>query len=109
MIETRLKGVTFSNRQEVIAQLHPGEPVRLRREPANPFDRNAIQVVTSTGQVVGYLDRHLAGNLAPQMDAVPLAWQGQVQAVLGSGLPDSPFGVQIGFQVPEATLEPSTP
>lgn len=57
----RVAGVSFHNsngqsRQEVLRQLRPGDPVRLQPEPDNPFDPDAIRIVTPYGQL-GYVPR----------------------------------------------------
>lgn len=49
-------------------QAHPGEYVFLRREPNNPYDRNAIRVDNMNGAKVGHIKREQAAALAPIMD-----------------------------------------
>ena len=49
------------------AELSPGAPLELRRDPANEHDPNAIQVVA--GEQVGWVPRELAAEIAPQLDA----------------------------------------
>ena len=44
---TKLAGVSFEGRQELIAQLQPADPLVLRREPDNAYDPNAIAVVAT--------------------------------------------------------------
>jgi single-stranded-DNA-specific exonuclease len=66
---TKLAGVSFEGRQEVVARLEPGAPLRLVRQPTNEFDPNAIAVMTHAGEQVGYLNRRLAAVLAPAIDA----------------------------------------
>ena len=39
---TKLAGVTFEGRQDVLARLASGTPLRLERQPDNQFDANAI-------------------------------------------------------------------
>jgi hypothetical protein len=49
----------------------PGSPVRLRRDPANEHDANAIAVdvdVEDGGQL-GFVPRDVAAELAPKLDA----------------------------------------
>ncbi|RDB25140.1 DNA repair protein rad5 [Hypsizygus marmoreus] len=46
----------------------PGEEVLLVREPANPYDRNAIQVKNIGQTQVGHLPRNIALRLAPLLD-----------------------------------------
>ncbi|HKX18579.1 MAG TPA: single-stranded-DNA-specific exonuclease RecJ, partial [bacterium] len=66
---TKAVGVTFGDRQAVLATLRAGDRLRLRREPANPRDPHAVEVLTEDGRPVGYLNARLAGRLAPLMDA----------------------------------------
>lgn len=44
------------------------EMVRLNREPNNPYDRNAIQVVNILGDQIGHVERYKACHLAPLVD-----------------------------------------
>lgn len=66
---TKLAGVTFDDRQAVVARLVPGTPLRVVREPENPHDPNAIALHDAHGLQVGYFNRRLAGVLAPVLDA----------------------------------------
>lgn len=47
---------------------HPGEYVRLVREPRNPYDRNAVRVDNIHGEQVGHVKATMAVCLAPIMD-----------------------------------------
>lgn len=106
-IWTRLRGVSFDHRQDVVARLQPGERVWLVREPDNPYDPNAIQVVTRSHAVIGYLSRELAARYAVLMDRSGNRWPAQVEAIVDSGAADSVLGVRIAFKVPSAvTLQP---
>ena len=65
---TKLAGVSFEGRQDVIAGLHAGAPLELRRQADNPHDSNAIAV--HYGQLqLGFFNRRLAAHIAPLMDA----------------------------------------
>ncbi len=66
---TKLAGVTFEGRQEVVARLSEGTALRLVRQPDNPFDPNAIALFDATGDQVGFFNRALAAALAPEIDA----------------------------------------
>lgn len=66
---TKVAGVTFENRQSIIALLQEGDQVKLNREPSNKFDPNAIKVETITGEQVGYLNAEMAKYLAPLLDS----------------------------------------
>jgi hypothetical protein len=47
----------------------PGRPLRLRRDPDNPHDANAIAVETLGGEQAGWVPREVAEELAPALDA----------------------------------------
>lgn len=47
----------------------PGEPLALRRDPANPHDQYAIAVDTRAEEQLGWVPRDLAAELAPELDA----------------------------------------
>lgn len=64
---TKLVGVSFEDRQSLLAQLPAEAALSLRREPANPHDPHAIAVDGPQGQL-GYLKRALALRLAPLLD-----------------------------------------
>jgi single-stranded-DNA-specific exonuclease len=66
---TKLAGVTFEGRQDVLARLEVGLPLRIEREPENPYDPQACAVFDPHGRQVGYLNRRLASVLAPAIDA----------------------------------------
>jgi single-stranded-DNA-specific exonuclease len=65
---TKVAGVTFEGRQDVVLGLRPGEELALVREPHNPHDPNAIAVRYGTIGI-GYLNREMARKLAPIFDA----------------------------------------
>jgi single-stranded-DNA-specific exonuclease len=66
---TKLAGVTFEGRQDVLARLAPGSPLRLVRQPDNPHDENACALFDPRGDQVGYLNRRLAAALSRAVDA----------------------------------------
>jgi single-stranded-DNA-specific exonuclease len=100
-IETRVAGVTFENRQAVVALLTEREQVYLIREPENAFDPNAIKCVRWDHQQFGYLNRDLAKILAPRMDRYKRPVKAFVTAITGGWYPGSSFGVLIKFYLPE--------
>ena len=99
-IITRVVGVTFNGRQRVIARLAIGEEILLKREPNNPYDRNAIGVERPNGQQIGYINRHLTAVLAPFFDAHIFPVRGSVQYLAGSLSYGYSLGVVITFDVP---------
>ena len=46
----------------------PGRPLKLRRDRENAYDANAIAVETARGEVLGFVPRELAAELAPALD-----------------------------------------
>ena len=100
-IETRVVGVTFENRQEVVELLTEREQVFLIRQPENSFDPNAIKVVRWDYQQVGYINRELAKILAPRMDRYGRFIKATVSRLIGGDYPGSSLGALISFRIPE--------
>jgi hypothetical protein len=65
----RIVGVAGAARHHADALDAPalGEALILRRDPANPHDPNAIEVLAG-GQQIGWVPRELAAELAPEID-----------------------------------------
>lgn len=61
----------------VVHSLGKGEEIMVQREPTNPYDSNAIQVLTLDGIWFGYIGKEYAAEIAPWMDAgwFFLAWK----------------------------------
>lgn len=51
------------------ADVAPGRPLDLRREPANEHDPNAIAVDARGGEQIGWVPRDIAAEIAPELDA----------------------------------------
>lgn len=90
---TKLVGVTFEGRQDRIAALDQGMPVRLQRQPENPYDSNAVAAYAPDGAQIGFLNRNLSGTLAPVMDA-GVEYDSEITAITG-GEDGKPYGVNI--------------
>ena len=100
-IETRVVGVSFENRQAVVALLTEREQVFLIREPDNAFDPNAVKVTRWDRQQVGYLNRELAKILAPRMDRYGRPVKAKVSRLIEGQFANSSLGVLIKFYLPE--------
>lgn len=107
IIETKVVGVTYEGRQAVVAQLSIGEEVRLRREPTNPYDRNAIRVERLNGQQIGYISRWQAAMWAPLLDNYGGTLPATVTELTGGHYLFSSRGVKIRFVLPESGTSPS--
>jgi HIRAN domain. len=57
-----------SYRQDTIRRCREGERVILKREPNNPYDKNAIAVLGQNGDQIAYLSRDNAAWVAELMD-----------------------------------------
>ena len=90
---TKLAGVSFEGRQDVVARLEAGTVLRIARQPDNTFDSNAIAVLDPTGAQVGFFNRRLAAALAPEIDG-GAAFDVTVTEVTGGG-PDESRGVNV--------------
>lgn len=62
-----MKNDDGSSRQAFLKTCSSGDPLVLKREPKNKYDRNAIAVFRGTDQL-GYLSKEVAGELAKLMD-----------------------------------------
>jgi single-stranded-DNA-specific exonuclease len=80
---TKVVGVSFEGRQDVVAALRPGDALELRRDPENPYDTNAIGVWFGTLQL-GFVKREIAAKIAPNVDAGE-RYTAAVTAVTGGG------------------------
>jgi single-stranded-DNA-specific exonuclease len=65
---TKIVGVSFEGRQNVVAGLAEGDPLELVRDRENDYDPNAIAVRFGKLQL-GFLRREIARRLAPNIDA----------------------------------------
>ncbi len=70
---TPVRGHAFAGVPEAAGTVEPGRPASLVREPGNPADPLAIAVWIDAADGrpwrIGYLDRLVAGRLAPRLDA----------------------------------------
>lgn len=54
---------------DALIEISVGTPLLLIREPDNPYDTNAIRVMTVIGRSIGYVQREVAAIVAPKIDA----------------------------------------
>ncbi|HTW83712.1 MAG TPA: DEAD/DEAH box helicase [Candidatus Sulfotelmatobacter sp.] len=88
---TKVVGVTFEGRQDVVGALRAGEALELRRHADNAFDPNAIGVWYGSLQL-GFVKREIAARIAPNLDAGE-RYTAEVTAVTGGGARS--FGINI--------------
>ena len=101
---TKIVGVTFEGRQDVVAGLSEGQELALERQADNAFDPNAIAVRFGALQL-GYLRKEIAKHLAPHIDE-GMRYRARVGSLTGGGARS--LGVNI-FVQRETTRESSGP
>ena len=97
--ETRVAGVTFENRIVVVRTMSIDDTVKLRREPENEYDPNAIQVLTTDSRELGYVPRDLAQLVAGSIDTAGGEISGRVVSVQKGDLPSNHLSLSVSFQI----------
>ncbi len=69
LLWTRVNGEAYYQAAKAAATLAVGDPVRLRREPTNAYDKRAIEVFDTAGRKLGYVARMDNSAVARMMDA----------------------------------------
>lgn len=80
---TKVAGVSFEGRQDLLAGLREGDALALVRQPENEHDRNAIAVRIGALQI-GYLNKGIARRLAPKIDE-GVRYRAEVASLTGGG------------------------
>lgn len=90
---TKLVGVTFDNRQKIIAEIKEKDQVELIREVQNKYDHNAIGVYWQ-GQSVGYLNSRLAAALTNCLDKKEI-YEAYVSKITGQTINSLGVNIQV--------------
>lgn len=82
----KVAGVTYRNvdgvsREDLIARCATCDPIKLLREPDNSFDSDAVQVLNQSCQMLGYLHKETAEQIAREADDLGRIWQAVVRKV----------------------------
>ncbi|MDQ6930268.1 MAG: DEAD/DEAH box helicase [Candidatus Eremiobacteraeota bacterium] len=88
---TKIVGVSFEGRQDIVAGLTEGSPLHLERQPDNAYDTNAIAVHFGSLQI-GFVKKDIARHLAPKIDS-GTNYHVEVGSLTGGG--EKNFGVNI--------------
>jgi single-stranded-DNA-specific exonuclease len=80
---TKVVGVSFEGRQDMVAGLVAGQSLELARQPENPVDANAIAVRFGSLHV-GFIRKEIAKHLAPNIDGGD-RYTATVASVTGGG------------------------
>ncbi|KAI1410851.1 SNF2 family N-terminal domain-containing protein [Hypoxylon sp. FL1857] len=70
-LDNKIVGVRYYN-----GVVNPGEKVLLRRDPNNPYDRNAIRVDNVMGIQIGHIPATVALKIAPYIDRNEIILEG---------------------------------
>lgn len=96
--KSKIVGVTFEGRQAVIALLKGKEPLRVRREPENEYDKKAVAVdayINEGWAPIGYIAKDKNTDIAATLDAGNEVFI-KIASVTGGG--DKSFGVNIALE-----------
>ncbi len=66
--EAELVGTGYEGRSDRIELINVGDQVKLKRNPDNPYDSNAVEVLNSSGESLGHISKEFAAVLAPGLD-----------------------------------------
>lgn len=72
--ETKVVGVSKDNtdgtsRQDIIRrEVKEDDKLRLMAEPDNPYDPNAVKILSKYGNQIGYLNKEMAETIKPALD-----------------------------------------
>jgi hypothetical protein len=69
LLETHIAGLRYYELRQLTAPLQIAAPLVLRREPGNNHDGLAIEILTATGQKLGYVPQFRNPVIARLMDA----------------------------------------
>ncbi len=67
--ETHVAGTAYYRADAVLPTLREGQTLILRRQPDNPFDPLAVEVLTAIGEKLGYVPRAANPPYARMLDA----------------------------------------
>lgn len=88
ILNTKIVGCRYYDGRATV-----GEYVRVRREPSNPYDSNAIRIDNVLREQIGHIGRQVAAKLAPLMDSGSLLVEG---ALTGAKVfYDCPIGLRL--------------
>ena len=79
ILNTKVVGVRYYN-----GRSGTGEYTKVRREPSNPYDSNAIRIDNVMNHQIGHIGRNVAAKLARLMDTQQLLVEGAITGAKGA-------------------------
>lgn len=108
---SKVVGISFKNedntdRQSIVRNLTKGEVLTLRRDSANLFDKNSIEVITASGHKLGFINRELAKDLAPNLDK-GIMIKCSVSEITGMDKPTRGVNILLEGELPDEEVKSS--
>lgn len=91
---TKVAGVTFEGRQNIIKDLSNGTTIVFERDPGNKYDPNAVKVLAE-GKHIGFLPR--GSWVAKEMDKGK-NFKAYISQITG-GTAGMSYGVNVDFEI----------
>lgn len=79
ILNTKVVGIRYYN-----GRIGIGEYVKVKREPRNPYDRNAMRIDNVMNDQIGHMGRNVAAKLASLMDSQQLLIEGAITGAKGA-------------------------
>ncbi|MBI1927492.1 DEAD/DEAH box helicase, partial [Candidatus Poribacteria bacterium] len=73
--------------ENILRKLRVGDALILKHEPANPYDPNAVEILTEGGIKVGYVPRYLAPDMVERINIRPI--KATISEILSSAPADN--------------------
>lgn len=89
----KVAGVTFEGRQQIIAGLKIGQPLKFVPDPINPYDRSAVKIVTLDNTVIGFVGRDYNAQIFKNLMTHSVEYQVSVSSITGG------FGANYGCNI----------
>jgi len=106
---SKVVGISFKNedntdRQTIARNLNKGDILELRRDPLNIFDKFCIEIFTSDGHKIGFINRELAKDLAPNLDrGIPVTCT--ISEITGLDKPTVGINILLESEVDDAVMQ----
>lgn len=78
---TKISGISFYDRQQIIKQINVGDILQLKRDYKNQYDKFAIGIYTNDNHI-GWIPKHISQKLAWELDC-GLNWVVKVMDITG--------------------------
>lgn len=69
ILKTEVKGLRYENRSPRLDRMAVGDPVKVLRDPDNPYNPNNFTIANEFGENLGNLPAELCNALAPLIDS----------------------------------------